>query len=165
MIQVKPIELDDESSIALVETLAKKIWMDHYTPIIGGDQVRYMVGKFQSQEAIRSQLMEGNLYYLLMGELEMGMGYLCVLLKPGELFLSKFYLSGEFRGMGYGREAVDWVRGLARKNKLPKITLTVHKRNPSVEIYKKLGFVVTGPVMTDIGNGFLMDDYRMELSL
>ncbi len=165
MIQHKPITPIDGPSIRLIESLAKKIWTEHYTPIIGGNQIRYMVDKFQSRESILEQLQEGYLYHLLMEEQGRLIGYLSVLPREDELFLSKFYISLEFRGKGYGREAMGFILDLARNKNLPKITLTVHKRNPSVGIYKKLGFIVTGPVMTDIGEGYVMDDYRMELSL
>ena len=82
-----------------------------------------------------------------------------------ELFLSKLYLLEETRGKGYSRPLLEWLRSFAQKKGLSKITLTVHKRNPSVEIYQKLGFRIIDPVVTDIGKGFAMDDYRMELAL
>ena len=36
---------------------------------------------------------------------------------------------------------------------------------PSVCIYEKLGFVRTGSVETDIGGGYIMDDYIYEFTL
>jgi RimJ/RimL family protein N-acetyltransferase len=39
----------------------------------------------------------------------------------------------------------------------------VNKNNVnSIKVYEKLGFKKTGPVIQDIGNGFVMDDYKME---
>jgi hypothetical protein len=32
-------------------------------------------------------------------------------------------------------------------------------------IYKKLGFGIVEGIVTDIGNGFVMDDYKMRLDL
>jgi len=49
----------------------------------------------------------------------------------------------------------------------PEVTiwLTVNKHNPTVDIYHKCGFVITEEIVTDIGNGFVMDDYVMEMSV
>ena len=41
--------------------------------------------------------------------------------------------------------------------------LTVNKYNSSsIEVYKKRGFEITDAAVTDIGSGFVMDDYIME---
>ena len=46
------------------------------------------------------------------------------------------------------------------------IYLTVNKYNSgSIEVYKKLGFTVADQVVTDIGGGYVMDDYIMEKAL
>ena len=41
--------------IALIAGLARQIWTEHYTPIIGAAQVEYMLGRFQSQSAIKKR--------------------------------------------------------------------------------------------------------------
>jgi diamine N-acetyltransferase len=50
------IEVVNENQIDIVASLAKEIWTEHYTPIIGKDQVEYMLGRFQSKKAISSQI-------------------------------------------------------------------------------------------------------------
>jgi hypothetical protein len=45
--------------------LASAIWTDHYVPLIGQKQVDYMLAKFQSEEAIKTQLSEGYEYYIV----------------------------------------------------------------------------------------------------
>ena len=40
------------------------------------------------------------------------------------------------------------------------VYLTVNKHNDrAVAVYKKIGFELTDSVVTDIGSGFVMDDY------
>ena len=47
-----------------------------------------------------------------------------------------------------------------------RIYLTVNKHNDhAVKVYKNTGFTVSNKVITDIGNGFVMDDYVMEYKL
>lgn len=60
-----------------IADLANTIWTEHYTPIIGEDQVTYMLDKFQSVVAIKKQILEGSEYYVLTYE-EKPSGYFCV---------------------------------------------------------------------------------------
>jgi diamine N-acetyltransferase len=157
------IEVGTEDQIAIVETLAREIWTEHYTPIIGKDQVRYMLDKFQSKGAISAQIRdEGFRYFLMEGEGGY-IGYLGVQSKGKELFLSKIYVRSSKRGKGFGKKSVQFLEDLAHKLGLRKISLTVNKNNISaVKAYEKMGFKNIGPVVQDIGNGFIMDDFRME---
>ena len=55
----------DAGDVALVAGLAEEIWNQHFVGIIGQGQVDYMLGKFQSAEAIAGQIAEGYEYYLV----------------------------------------------------------------------------------------------------
>jgi GNAT superfamily N-acetyltransferase len=148
-----------------LEALALPIWREHYTPIIGKEQVDYMLQKFQTAHAIEGQIREGIHYFFLQNPEEENIGYLSVVYRPEDLFLSKLYLLKTFRGQGWARVALEFVKTLARNKNLERITLTVHKQNPSVKAYQALGFEILEPVTTDIGGGYFMDDYRMGLDL
>ena len=157
------IEVTTENQIAIVETLAREIWTEHYPSIIGRDQVRYMLDKFQSKDAISAQIKEEGFRYFLIEEEGHYIGYLGVQSKGEELFLSKIYVRSSERGKGFGKKSVQFLEDLARKLTLKKISLTVNKNNISaVKAYEKMGFKNLGPVVQDIGNGFIMDDFRME---
>jgi|SRR5581483_3999475 len=153
----------NEASADSIEVLAREIWPEHYTSIIGKAQVDYMLETRQTRTAVLEQVRQGTFYYLIQDPQSRKAGYLALTPREGELFLSKLYLLKGERGKGYGFQALDFTRLLALGRGLPKITLTVHKRNPSLKLYQKWGFAITGPVSTDIGGGFVMDDYQMEL--
>ena len=53
------------AEIATVAKIANEIWREHYTPIIGPDQVDYMLMRFQSTEAIGDQIAGGMHYWLV----------------------------------------------------------------------------------------------------
>ena len=163
MKQIKIIKVSDENPVSIVEALAHSIWREHFTPIIGSPQVEYMLEKFQSREALLNQIeKQGFLYYLLEDKNGNWVGYFAVVPRQKDLFLSKLYITAENRGKGFGRRALEFIETFARDNCLSMITLTVNKNNTgSINAYKKLGFVVTDSLVTDIGNGFVMDDYRM----
>jgi diamine N-acetyltransferase len=63
MVNFKLVE--DVKEIEKVASLAREIWTEHYTPIIGQEQVEYMLENFQSAGAIKEQIQTGVLYYLL----------------------------------------------------------------------------------------------------
>ncbi len=155
-----PVMTEDDAMI--VESLARDIWTKHYTPIIGREQVEYMLERYQSSEAILGQIGAGVLYFLIKAETGI-VGYLAVQPRTDELFLSKIYVSSGERGKGYGKQAVQFAETLAKLRRLGKIVLTVNKNNvDSIRAYEKMGFKNTGALVQDIGSGFVMDDYRME---
>ena len=154
----------DPDGAAQVEALAHAIWPSHYVPIIGEAQVDYMLAKLQSAPAILFQIGEGQRYFLLQ-KTDRNIGYLAFQPLDGSFYLSKLYLLPGERGKGAAYQALEFLKGQARTLGLTRIFLRVHKRNPSVAIYEKLGFRITGPLVTEIGEGFIMDDYRMELAL
>jgi len=148
-----------------VETLAREIWAEHYTPIIGRAQVAYMLETFQNSEAMAQQLSEGYLYYILHEGSE-DIGYMAVKAEGERLFLSKLYVKASHRGRGHGKAAVAFLSEMAAKEGLQTIELTVNKHNTdSISAYERLGFVNKGSVEQPIGEGFVMDDYKMEKSL
>ena len=68
----------------------------------------------------------------------------------------------EFRNQGFGRKAFEKIKAYARANGKDKVVLTVKKTNaPTIAAYKNWGFAITDAIVTDIGDGFVMDDYVM----
>ena len=154
-----------EVAILAIESLAKEIWTEHYTGIIGKGQVDYMLDRFQTVSAISEQINEGVLYFLIRADGKF-IGYIAMKTKSGELFLSKIYVKLSHRTRGYGKKAMRFVERLAKKKGLGKISLTVNKNNAiAIRAYEKLGFKNLGSVVQDIGGGFVMDDFRMKKDL
>lgn len=155
---------DDVSNLA---RMAKEIWEEHYTPIIGKDQVDYMVEKFQSESAIRRQIKENYMYFSVSLN-HQPIGYLGYLEKNEEntLFLSKIYLKKPFRRVGYGKQMIQFVIEQASHLNFKSINLTVNKYNSdTINAYQKIGFTRKRELIIDIGNGFVMDDFEMSYDL
>jgi RimJ/RimL family protein N-acetyltransferase len=155
------IAVSADHQLRIVESLAREIWTEHYTPLIGTAQVEYMLDRFQSRIAIAGQIKAGVLYFLIRKD-NKHIGYIAVQPRGDELFLSKIYITAVERGKGFGKRAIVFAEKLARERNLHRIVLTVNKNNAaSIKAYEKFGFQNIGPVVQDIGNGFVMDDYRM----
>ena len=89
-------------------------------------------------------------------------GYIAITTEEDALFLSKIYVLRTYRGKKIGTQALKFIENKARELNLKRITLTVNKNNHSaIKAYEKLGFENLGPKIMDIGNGFIMDDYKM----
>lgn len=145
----------------IIAGLADTIWKQHYIPIVGKPQIDYMLDKYQSADAIAAQVHGGFAYYLLQFENEF-VGYISIKPEQTLLFLSKIYVLSVHRGKGIGKQAMTFVEDQARSQQLKGIRLTVNVNNViSIAAYEKLGFQNNGPLVTDIGNGFIMDDYEM----
>ena len=146
--------------------LANNIWHEYWPCILSNEQIDYMVDKFQSKEAILNQLIHEKYSYYFVIIDEQICGYVGLALKDKYLFLSKLYLLKDFRHKGIGNLVIQEIKQIAQKEKFKSIQLTVNKYNTNtIEAYKKYGFKVIDQVVTDIGNGFVMDDYIMEYTL
>ena len=152
----------DDSDLAAIAGLADEIWHQHFQTILSPEQIDYMVEKFQSYPALKSQVEEeGYEYYqtLMDGTLA---GYIGIHPETDALFLSKLYLHKDYRGRHIATQAFHFLIDLCKKRGLKKIWLTCNKHNDSsLAVYHHLGFQVTDTQEADIGNGFIMDDYIM----
>jgi ribosomal protein S18 acetylase RimI-like enzyme len=151
--------------ITTVASLAREIWTEHYSPLIGTEQVEYMLARFQSHQAIQEQINSGALYYLITNDGAYA-GYVAVQPKGRDLFLSKIYVRSSLRRRGIGRKALQFTELLAQRQGFERITLTVNRNNTdSIRMYERCGFRNAGVIVQDIGGGFVMDDYRMEKTI
>ncbi|WP_203258162.1 GNAT family N-acetyltransferase [Hyunsoonleella ulvae] len=146
---------------ATIETLANTIWQQHYTPIIGEAQVIYMLNKFQSAHSIKQQTIDGFQYFILKKD-NIEVGYISIKKDRKTLFLSKIYVLKTFRGKGIGKSAMQFLEAKAKVFDCDSVTLTVNKNNVNtIQAYESMGFKILEAICIDIGNGFMMDDYRM----
>ncbi|PML12208.1 GNAT family N-acetyltransferase [Vibrio breoganii] len=152
--------------IDIVVDLANIIWTEHYTPIIGAEQVHYMLTHIHSPTTIATEIKDSNIHYYLIHKDGKPAGYVGLKLQPEQLFLSKIYVLSSERGNGIGALSINFIKDLAKSNNLNKIFLTVNKYNAhSIAAYQRIGFEITEEIVADIGGGYVMDDYKMELNL
>lgn len=152
-------EFKKVNDIKELASLASSIWHEYWTCILTPEQIDYMVEKFQSEKAIKNQIENENYTYYFIIKDGAKAGYFGISDKKEYLFLSKLYIKKEYRHQGLGKKAFEKIKELA--NDKP-IRLTVNKYNTNtINAYKKWGFEIIDAVVTDIGSGFVMDDYIM----
>lgn len=159
---IETIIASTKQHFATIAELADIIWRAHYIPITGKPQIDYMLKKFQSAKAIEEQVKNGYEYYLLLYN-NAEVGYISIKKEDGNsLFLSKIYVLGAYRGKKIGKTAMNFIVEKGKAYNLNKIRLTVNINNTnSIKAYEKMGFKYVGPLLTDIGEGFVMDDHEM----
>ncbi|MCL2014053.1 MAG: GNAT family N-acetyltransferase [Oscillospiraceae bacterium] len=170
----KSASCDLKAQTIAVAELAARIWTEHYTPIIGIGQVEYMLGKFQNAEQIYTDIQDNGYIYFAAEKAPVqhhktgGMvGYCAVVPQDEHLLLSKLYTCKEYRRKGIAKSFLRKTAALCREEfGFDKIRLTVNKNNnETTAAYKIMGFITVGSVKTDIGGGFFMDDYVMEIGV
>jgi ribosomal protein S18 acetylase RimI-like enzyme len=155
------IKLAQPDDAKLLSELAASIWGSHYKDILLQEQIDYMVKKYQSEPAIKDQISFGGYVYYLAWWDGAPAGYCAAIPDPPALMISKLYISAPFRRKGIARSLLIQ----AFEDFKPELAwLTVNKNNSgSIEAYKKMGFEIVESMVTEIGNGFVMDDYRMAI--
>lgn len=157
---------DYDQDIQELAACAKDIWNEFFVSIISQEQINYMVDKFQSYPALKKAIEEeGYLYYLAYDEGRL-VGFCGVRKDEERLFLSKLYVRKEMRGKKLSSLLLSKAIDYARQQQLKAIYLTCNKFNTnSIEVYKHKNFHIIDAVQTDIGKGFIMDDYILQLDL
>lgn len=161
-------EIIGAGKLSHVRDLAHEIWPQVYPGIISQEQIDYMLNLRYDLEVLMADVATRGVRYALIHHQKQVVGYVAFepRMKEGEAFLHKLYLVPEAAGKGIGAAALDWVTEQAAALELSKVRLFVNKLNaPAVRAYMRNGFVFEEDVVTDIGSGFVMDDYAMVKTL
>ena len=155
-----------KQEVCALAALASEIWHEYWQGLLSNAQIDYMVENFQSERAMIEQIeKEAYSYYFILQD-GITAGYCGICSKSEYMFLSKLYLKKSARHQGIGQEAFEKIKELTKQCGLNKIRLTVNKYNANtIKAYKKWGLNTVESAVTDIGDGFVMDDYIMEYSI
>lgn len=145
--------------------MADTVWHEWFSSLISLEQIDYMLRKFQSFSAMKKQMTNEGYEYYFINVNGTNVGYIGIHIEQEQrkMFLSKLYILKPFRGNGYASEAFEFLEGICQGMQLQSIYLTVNKYNEhAIQVYTKKDFKNVKSQVTDIGGGFVMDDYVME---
>jgi RimJ/RimL family protein N-acetyltransferase len=153
----------NSSHFGLIEELARKIWNKHYVPIIGQEQVDYMLANIYNAQSLQEQMeRKGHRFFLIENATAKEViGFISISSDaPGSYWIHKFYLLDEQQGKGTGTRVFEASR--EQMPGLQTIRLTVNRQNfKSINFYFKQGFIIEQVADFDIGNGYYMNDFVM----
>lgn len=164
--QVKILPVTSPTRKMAVVSLAQIIWNEWFPSIISQEQINYMVEKFQSMPAIDEAIEKKGYQYYLMILGDTPIGYMGVVPEEDALLLSKLYLMKPFRGERRSNLFFDKAEEIAKEKGLPKVRLFVNRHNyNSIRVYLRKGYRIVREEKTDIGEGFVCDDFVFEKEL
>ena len=149
-----------DEDIEELSLLARKTWNVHYPPIIGQEQVNYMLEMMYSVDSLRKQIFEDNNIFTgayINGKMA---GFISVCRTGGkDYFLHKLYVDPDLFRKGIGKGLFDHVfSGIDFET----IRLTVNRQNyKAVNFYFKIGYKIEKIIDIGIGGGFVMNDFVM----
>jgi GNAT superfamily N-acetyltransferase len=155
------------TAIEEIQQLAYRIWPATFSEILSQQQIDYMLDMMYSTASLEKQMKEG-IVFLIAFEGTVPVGFVSYELNykgRTKTKIHKLYLLPEVQGKGYGRNLIEQVSKIARKNKQISLILNVNRFNQAIHFYLKTGFQQVAEESIAIGNGFLMEDIVMELEL
>jgi len=164
-----------ETDIPAIQELAEKTWAVAYASILPPAQMRYMLDLFYSTEALKEQMRMGHQFIMAIDQNEpLGFAsYSTMNLKyrwsddpASKIYrLHKIYIDPSQQGKGFGKLLLDQVLETIRPQGATALELNVNRSNPAIGFYKKYGFEIKREEDIDIGNGYFMNDYVMEMKV
>lgn len=148
------------ADIPAVGMLAARIWRQHYPDIISHAQIDYMLERMYAPQALAGQLAQGHSFWLLREDDELRGFASLATTGPQSFFLHKFYIDQDRARRGLGSRLMMHIVSHHRPREL---ALHVNRKNiHAINFYFRHGFTLKSLVCTDIGNNYVMDDFRME---
>lgn len=156
-----------EEDMPIISDLAELIWPQTYSEYINEEQLRYMLELMYNKGELLSQLQQGYTF-LIAEDGSKDVGFACSSLIDAETKtykLHKLYVLPEMHGKGVGKILINEIKNLSERNGGKFLQLNVNRNNKAKDFYLKGGFKIKETVDVNIGNGFFMNDYVMELSI
>jgi RsiW-degrading membrane proteinase PrsW (M82 family)/ribosomal protein S18 acetylase RimI-like enzyme len=152
--------------IPLIRDLTYKIWPQTYKETLSPEQMDYMLDLLYSEQSLMEQMKQKNEFVILYDGVH-PIGFASVgMTEPAIFKLHKIYILPSYQGKGAGRFLLtELIKGVKRKAGV-SFLLNVKRDNLKAKsFYEKNGFTVVKEEDIDIGNGFFLRDYVMELQL
>jgi diamine N-acetyltransferase len=156
-----------KTDLPSIQDIAEKTWPVAYGEILSPQQIRFMLDKMYSLPALENQIGKGHKFLLAFIEDEK-IGFTSYELNhhnSKSAKLHKLYVLPDMQGKNAGKALLIEVIKSAKKADQESLLLNVNRNNNAANFYKKLGFEIIYEEDIDIGKGYFMNDFVMELKL
>jgi ribosomal protein S18 acetylase RimI-like enzyme len=162
MLTIRDAGLQD---ITLIQELTYKIWPETYGAILSAEQISYMLDMMYNTETLTRQL-NGEQTFFLCYDDDKAVGFSAFGEKKDHIWhLHKIYILPGQQGKGIGRFLIEKITTAIKPLGAAALQLNVNRYNKARDFYERLGFTILREEDIDIGNGYFMNDYIMELKL
>jgi len=153
------------SDIPVIKEIAEKAWRPTYDHILTEQQTLYMLDLMYNSQTLENQI-KGNIAFFMVYLGQETVGYFAIeILNEQKVKLHKLYLDPTQKQKGLGSKIIQYIKDWALSNQSNRIILNVNKNNSAVQFYLKMGFKINEELILDIGEGYVMDDFVMQLDL
>lgn len=161
MIEVKKAGTE---SISIIQNLANITWPVAYGEILSPQQLDYMMEMIFSKTSLQKQIEEKGHQFII--AYENGEPVAFASYSPKEnttaiVKLHKIYILPNQQGKGIGKLMINYIKEDIKP--AGTLQLNVNRHNKALFFYQKLGFTIIDEEDIDIGEGFYMNDYVMQL--
>ena len=157
-----------KEELLLIQGIAQATWPSTFAGLLSEAQIAYMLNWMYALPMLESQVEQGH-NFLVAEEQGDAIGFAGFELNHMEgpkAKLHKLYLLPSSQGKGVGKALLLEVAKRAREAGQKSLVLNVNKYNEkAINFYRALGFVTIRQEVNDIGQGYVMDDDVMELTL
>jgi len=154
------------SDIPLIRKLTFEIWPQTYSAIIRKEQIDYMLEMMYSPATLQKQMEEEGCTFIIVHDVDEPVAFASYNETEPQLWkLNKIYILPSQQGKGIGKFIINYIVDEIKTNHAKALQLQVNRQNKAKDFYEKLGFKIIQTANFDIGNGYFMNDYVMELAL
>jgi len=151
--------------IPVIQQIAEKAWRPTYAHILSEEQTLYMLDMMYGTDVLMEQIGSSIEFYMAENENQV-IGYFSIeITEAAKMKLHKIYLHPMQKSKGAGSKIIAFIKEFGLKAGVKQIELNVNRFNSAVQFYEKMGFFRAKEMVLDIGNGYVMDDYVMQLNL
>jgi len=152
------------SDIPVIRELAMQVWPQAYAPILGDEQVNYMLNLFYTPDALQRQMELGHEFIICHSDGQPAAFASWSETDPGIYKLHKLYIVTARQGKGIGRFIVNHILSELKLAGVKELRLNVNIYNhAAIAFYDKTGFKPLYDEDIDIGGGYFMNDHVLGL--
>ncbi len=157
------IRAADVNDIATIREIANITWPVAYGSYISKAQLDYMLNMMYSDNSLLEQMNKGYQFYIA-EQHNNPIGFASVSKEEEKSCkLNKLYVLPTAQKTGAGKALLQKSIDYAISHAANCLYLQVNKQNNAQHFYSKHGFTVREASILEIGGGYIMDDYIMEL--
>ncbi|MBK8520554.1 MAG: GNAT family N-acetyltransferase [Chitinophagaceae bacterium] len=160
------------ADIPLIRELTFAIWPQTYSSIISQQQIDYMLDMMYSPASLQKQMEEEGCTFIIVYDEGEPVAFASYAQHPADnetepkiWKLNKIYILPSQQGKGTGKFIIRYIVDEIKSLHAKALQLQVNRENMAKDFYEKLGFKIIKTADFDIGKGYFMNDYVMELVL
>ena len=145
----------EKKDIHRILLLAWDIWQEWYWPVIGPEQLAFMLDVLYNPDSIGKQMEDGQEFFILSVR-NRDAGFLAIR-QASIVRLEKLYLKSDYRGQGIGLFMLNFAAEQAINMGKGQMQLNVNRFNPALGFYLANGFEILRQEDIPFGPFFLND--------